>query len=348
MKKQNARKFCESILPKVSRTFAINIAFLKGTVHHAVLVGYLMCRIADTVEDTKLLDASRQRVLLDEFVRIFRERDFTKETLKEWESNFKRFESNVPDHFLIQSSSVVFEHFLALPREYQDAVSDCVIEMSQGMRSYFQAGNQPDAKRLETMEDLDRYCYFVAGTVGKMLSRVFTLSSPRIKKDLSQGDRRLDISFGLGLQVTNIIKDCRQDFNERNWSYIPVQLVRDHGLGSIEELFDKRNVGKAVEVLDDLVLKALAHLDDAFDYSLSIPRRDVRLRIFCLQPLFFAAATLAVARANLDVVLAGETKVKITRAQVTDIIKKVSLCCWSNSMLKSYYTKLRDGVLHAR
>src|SRR5215831_2258586 len=45
------RAFCRAMLPRVSRTFAINIRLLGGSMGEAVRVGYLMCRIADTIED---------------------------------------------------------------------------------------------------------------------------------------------------------------------------------------------------------------------------------------------------------------------------------------------------------
>ena len=39
------------MLPRVSRTFALNIRLLAGPLRQAVGVGYLLCRAADTIED---------------------------------------------------------------------------------------------------------------------------------------------------------------------------------------------------------------------------------------------------------------------------------------------------------
>jgi farnesyl-diphosphate farnesyltransferase len=46
------RAFCDAMLPKVSRTFAICIRLLPSDLEHPVLVAYLLCRVADTIEDT--------------------------------------------------------------------------------------------------------------------------------------------------------------------------------------------------------------------------------------------------------------------------------------------------------
>ena len=50
MKVQGA-SFCRTQLPRVSRTFALNIPLLPAPLDLAVTVAYLLCRIADTVED---------------------------------------------------------------------------------------------------------------------------------------------------------------------------------------------------------------------------------------------------------------------------------------------------------
>ena len=43
--------FCRRALPEVSRTFALNIPVLPPPMDLVVTVAYLLCRIADTLED---------------------------------------------------------------------------------------------------------------------------------------------------------------------------------------------------------------------------------------------------------------------------------------------------------
>ena len=45
-------RYCHDVLPHVSRTFALNIRLLRGDFGDAVRIGYLMCRAADTLEDS--------------------------------------------------------------------------------------------------------------------------------------------------------------------------------------------------------------------------------------------------------------------------------------------------------
>ena len=46
----DAERWAGEILPSVSRTFALSIRFLPGTLGRAVTTAYLLCRIADTIE----------------------------------------------------------------------------------------------------------------------------------------------------------------------------------------------------------------------------------------------------------------------------------------------------------
>lgn len=63
--------YCHFILPKVSRSFALGINSLSGEVKRCVLVGYLLCRIIDTVEDDPHLDAKLKEQYLKKVYKLF-------------------------------------------------------------------------------------------------------------------------------------------------------------------------------------------------------------------------------------------------------------------------------------
>src|SRR5512134_1471962 len=63
------REFCRAILPKVSRTFALGIRLLPAGLEEAVRTSYLLCRSADTIEDSADLPAARKDALLTELRR---------------------------------------------------------------------------------------------------------------------------------------------------------------------------------------------------------------------------------------------------------------------------------------
>ena len=59
--------WAETMLPRVSRTFALSIRFLPPDVRAPVLLSYLLCRVADTVEDAPELAPAGKQTLLHGF-----------------------------------------------------------------------------------------------------------------------------------------------------------------------------------------------------------------------------------------------------------------------------------------
>ena len=96
--------------------------------------------------------------------------------------------------------------------------------MSRGMAE-FQRNATADG--LDDLAQLDRYCYHVAGVVGEMLTELFCDYSSEI------GERReelhaLSVSFGQGLQMTNILKDVWED-HRRGACWLPRDIFRSAG-----------------------------------------------------------------------------------------------------------------------
>src|SRR3984957_5964332 len=62
------KDYQDRVLPQVSRTFALTIPQLPPALRCAVTNAYLLCRIADTIEDEPTLPPAETRVYLDRFV----------------------------------------------------------------------------------------------------------------------------------------------------------------------------------------------------------------------------------------------------------------------------------------
>ena len=69
---QTDKDYCSATLPKVSRTFAPTIKMLPDGLRLQVTVAYLLCRIADTVEDSPALSLRHKKKMLQDFAAIFK------------------------------------------------------------------------------------------------------------------------------------------------------------------------------------------------------------------------------------------------------------------------------------
>ena len=97
------------------------------------------------------------------------------------------------------------------------------------------AGWQP-----QTTEDLERYCYHVAGAVGCMMAIVMGVASD----DEETLERAADL--GIAFQLSNIARDVREDLVSGR-CYLPSEWLGELGL-SPETLFDPANE-KAMSVI---------------------------------------------------------------------------------------------------
>lgn len=72
-----------------------------------------------------------------------------------------------------------------------------------------------------TMQELEHYCYLVAGTVGEMLL-------PVLRDDNGAEVAVNGIALGKGMQIVNIIRDVGED-RARVRRYVPLEIMEKHG-----------------------------------------------------------------------------------------------------------------------
>ena len=331
----DGRAFCAAMLPKVSRTFALCIRLLPRSLSHSITVAYLLCRIADTIEDATDLSLAEKQELLRQFSVCLEDDGPPADSVR------AAFGSRRSDEeHLAADADTVLGEFRALSSHERTAIRPWVQEMCAGMAEFARAGRLMAGKGLETLTDLrelDRYCYYVAGTVGHLLTGLFRLSDSRADATRYEVLDGLAASFGLGLQLTNIIKDVAED-HRRGWSFVPRDLCRQAGVPP-ERLFDQAFRTESLQVMDALIAEARRHLVDALRYCTTLPRSQYRIRLFCLTSFYFAVRTLRRAASDQHL-LEPAHKLKITRGEVYRTLLATHLVAPSNYLVRAYYRRL--------
>lgn len=335
-----ARAYCRAVLPRVSRTFALNIRLLRGDLGEAVRCAYLFCRIADTLEDSPRVEPRQRRAWLEEYRSLFPVAPEAPARAAAWAARFQQLDAADDDVALCGNAAHVFTAFAVLPAALRQPVEDCVREMAAGMSEFAarRAGSPDGRLRLETVDDLERYCHYVAGTVGIMLCRLFAATSPRLDPERLRRMRGLAGRFGLAMQLTNIAKDVADDAR-RGAFFVPRVLTARHRLRP-DDLVDPAYRDDARAVLRDLVGHAVEALDAAVAFTLLIPRRETRLRLFCLWPLFLALRTLRRVQED-DRVLVPGARVRMSRAAVRHCLAATTAVAGSNHAIRWLYARDR-------
>jgi farnesyl-diphosphate farnesyltransferase len=328
------------MLPRVSRTFALNIGLLRGTLGEAVLLAYLLCRIADSVEDSPHMEPAERARFLAGYRELFPPGEGWREAVRAWARALGPVPAGGGEQELVANAFVVFTAYAALPAAYRQPVDDCVREMTAGMRTFaLRRAATPDGRlRIETVAELEEYCHYVAGTVGTMLCRLFALSSPALDGGKVERMRALAGRFGLGLQLTNIVKDVAVDARHGVF-YVPRALAARHRVQP-EELLLPQHQPATRAVLREMVALAASALDGAVAFTLLIPRREARLRLFCLWPIFLAAGTLRRVHEEAEHLVPGK-RPRLRRDEVRRWLGISTLVAPSNRAIRGLYGRVR-------
>lgn len=173
-----------AIIRRHSKSFSLASLLLGREARDDAVALYAYCRRADDAVD--LVDAATAPAsiagLEGELDAVYAGRSCSEPVLAE----FQR---------------LVFERHI--PRAYPDA-------LLQGLR------DDAEGARYETLADLRRYCWYVAGSVGGMMCHVLGVRRPRA---VAHG-----VHLGMAMQLTNICRDVAEDW-QRGRLYLPAELV---------------------------------------------------------------------------------------------------------------------------
>ena len=341
-----AKKFCQVVFPCVSRTFAVNVGRLPRNLSFQVLISYLLCRIVDTIEDDPDFTPNLKAELLAEFASLLTKPEW-RERLQPVQQAFASRDHANNEVLLLQHCHYVLECFNGFAEPVRIHIAHWVTELALGMKQY--ALRKPEDSKavtfLNSIADLEEYCYYVAGTVGHLLTGLFRQCYPCIDEARYRQLEAKASSFGIGLQLTNIIKDSVGDY-QRGWCYLPTDLLAQANLTGAAFLEASRRQD-AQNFMYHIMERAKQHLDDALDYSCLLPYQADKARTFCFLPLFMAIKTLTKA-AHSEQLFDVARPVKITRADVKHILAYTYLCRWSNHLMRNWYHRVSSRFSQKR
>lgn len=224
--------------------------------------------------------------------------------------NFKGNGPEEKDRDLLVHFNVVIEEFQRIKPEYRAIIKDITQRMGNGMADYANNG-----AGINTVKEYELYAHYVAGLVGEGLTRLFVESGLANAGLLERP--HLQESMGQFLQKTNIIRDVREDWDDKR-RFWPKEIWLKH-VDKFEDLFDKAHEEAALNCGSEMVLNALAHADECLFYLSGIKEQSVFN--FAAIPQAMAIATLALVFRNP---LIFHQNVKITRGQACQIMLEAS------------------------
>jgi farnesyl-diphosphate farnesyltransferase len=289
-------QYCYEKLQQTSRSFSTVILHLHPKLREAIAVFYLVCRAIDTIEDDMKPKKEEKIPHLRDFHQKLKQRG--------WKL---RGYGDVPHEIdLLEQFDRVIEVYLTFPPEYQTVIADIAHDMGNGMADFLE-------KSVDSLQDYDLYCYYVAGLVGEGLSRLFAASGLEDKSFSTA--KSLWNSMGLFLQKTNIIRDYKEDVEAVNPRVFYPKAIWGKYVKRVQDLKEPKYKKEALTCLNEMITNALQHVNHCIDYLAKL--HEPTVFNFCAIPQTMAIATLALCYNNYQVF---QKEVKIRKGEAVHLI----------------------------
>lgn len=299
--------YYQGFLDEVSRSFAFCIRELREPLRSQVALAYLLCRILDTNEDAHFTDRWQQLRLMNEFGG-FLIKPPSRQKVALWLDQMPLSRLESAERRLLNETYSLMADYHALPERQKQILKDTVLSMKSGMAYFLRATQGSTGLQLKSLTDLNRYCFFVAGIVGEMLTRLVSASNrhyPLTPERLLRSHQ-----FGLFLQKINILKD---------------------------QLKDEEQGRRLVDSVDDIWSSLSENAQGAFQYLIDIPLNEKEYRLFCAWSLFLGLASIP----YIKISWAKKYLNKIPRALTQRILTDVSAAVFDNEKLALLFAKMK-------
>lgn len=187
----------QAITKKSASNLALAFILLSRSRRNAMAALYAFCREVDDVADEDAVPVAERRA-----------------RLAEWRADLQRACNGGAPRFIVNQElqSVIREFDLPFTL-FDQLIQGCEMDL--------------DTLRYNTAAELKLYCHRVASVVGLLSIEIFGYQNPHC--------RDYAVALGQALQLTNILRDVRNDA-ERGRIYLPLADLKAHGVSEAEIL----------------------------------------------------------------------------------------------------------------
>lgn len=293
-------KQCFHYLNMTSRSFAAVIQELHPELLVPMTLFYLILRGLDTIEDDMSIPIETKEPLLRKFHERLDDPDWT----------FTGNGEKEKDRELLVHFDVVGKEFAGVKEEYRKIIRDITKRMGNGMADYAKNAEHNE-KGVNTVKDYELYCHYVAGLVGEGCTRLFV--EAKLANPVLLERPELMESMGQFLQQTNIIRDIREDHEDKR--YFWPREVWSKYVDRLPDIFLPENKQKALHCQSEMVLMALRRADECLFYMAGVKEQSVFN--FVAIPQTMAIATLELCFNNYAMF---ERNIKITKGSACHLM----------------------------
>lgn len=214
----------EKIAQKSKSSFYYAFNLLPKSQREAMNVVYAFCRVSDDIVDGNE----------DEKIKL--------KNLNCWREEFNRALKGKSNNSLLNKLTQVISNFNISTEPFFDLLDG----MEMDLKHY----------RYKNFDELKKYCYRVASTVGLISIEIFGYRNPQT--------REFAINLGIALQLTNILRDVITDY-QKNRIYLPQDELEIFHVRE-QDLSEKKIDGRFVDLMKYQVQRIENYFNKANEY----------------------------------------------------------------------------------
>src|SRR5262245_37055680 len=202
--RERTRNLRRELEKTVQSNFFYSFLFLPRPKRDAIIDVYAFCRAIDDIVDDIIEGAGEKSDVAQAYGRAQSE-------LNRWREELGVLYAGKPTMPIAEKLQRVLERF-PMPKVYfEEMINGCEMDLTRN--------------RYETFDELYEYCYRVAAITGLMCIEIFTYRSPSAKD--------YAVNLGVALQLTNILRDLKEDAG-RGRVYLPQEDLRRFGYSEVD------------------------------------------------------------------------------------------------------------------
>lgn len=330
----------KSILKNVARTLYLSVKIMPEPVKSSMGMGYLLCRVMDTVVDDPAIGPEDKLEIL-RLMRGLDKRGNADQAVEKVRALSQHSRKPAEKELLLKFSKMlsIYEKF---PEEDRELFSELLDGVAEGMEMDVRAfpGGEPAAFR--TSAELERYCALIGGAPGIFWARLYREAIRRSSRISSNFPSEKDAEMiGSALQLTNIVKDMAADLRIGR-CYIPQEDLDKKNMKPADLLLPA-NMERLRDLTSGWMCWAVDRLDQSEAFVAAIPKTELALRAAVIWPVYWAMDTLEeAAHANL---LDPAARPHISRNRVYSTIAATPPLLLSNTAFARGYRFRRETLI---
>lgn len=327
-----------TLLQHVSRSMYLSLRVLPEPVRPGMGLGYLLCRAADTIADTRVVPNAERRQVLEEFRAAF---DGQWVPALSPTAALAEHQASDAERELLGRLGECLALWAARPEAERLLLKEVVHSVIDGMRldlDRFPADDQNGLRALPSAAELDRYCTLIGGGPGIFWTKLLRLHVPALKAAPPALEEQ-GLRLGKGLQITNILRDVPKDLRLGR-CYLPEPELKAAGLKP-EDLLDPKAAKRLQPVMKTWLRWGMEHLDQGRGYVVAMP--SLRLRAAAAWPLLLSVRTLSLV-AHSERLLEPGSAVKVSRQEVYGLLAATPWTLSSEFRFNARYDQARGDL----